>query len=405
MNWLDRRRVVGCRPVCLTTEGADVKLARTLSAIGCAAALAGCHTCWVDRDDVRPMKYGSVRDGLEYGWGWNGYHPQYHYGPPDGIRDHKATKRAAIKAANEALAEQNCGAISRDFEFGFQQAFIDISNGGSGALPVVPPPRYWTAPYRTTWGHNKAREWFSGYEAGASVAKGGALRDAQSVPTSVYRTSDQQVMVGLHGTNFVSQPMSPAPVGWPNAMPYSAPQPMMSPAMTDPRHQPMPSGPASPPVFSMPAPPQTYSMPQGPTWTQPTPNTSDSHLMQRSLGPAPNSQFPQQFAPESVVPAPGNTPTEPGVPGGGWSIPPGPTPTVPPAPPGTGSPLPAPGTTSLPNQFPLLPPWPSNPATAPDASPVTPPPAVPQGNFAPSNPWGQFQGLRGFGFQPEGVSR
>jgi hypothetical protein len=399
-------------------EGVDVKLARTLSAIGCAAALAGCHTCWVDRDDLRPMKYGSVRDALEYGWAWNGYHPKYHCGPPDGIRDHIATKHAAIKAANEALAEQNCGAISRDFEFGFQQAFIDIANGGSGALPAVPPPRYWTAPYRTTWGHNKARDWFSGYEAGASVAKGGALRDAQSVPTSVYRNIDQQVLVGLNGTSFVSQPMSSANVGWPNAMPYSSTQPMMSPAMTFPAYQSTPNVPSVSPMHSMPVPPQPYFLPQGPTWTQP-PNSSDTHLMQPYLGPAPSPSLPHQIAPDSVVPGPGNAPNVQDAPGGGWSISPGSTQGIPPNPSGVGSPIPAhgapllPGAASSATAFPnstsrpptLSPPLPPSPMAAPSASPTAPAPVVPQGSFAPSNPWGQFQGLRGFGFQPEGVSR
>ena len=118
-------------------EGADVKLARMLSAIGIMAALAGCKTCWIDRDDERPMKYGSVRDCLDYGWWGECFHPHYHCGPPDGIRDHVFVKKAAVKAANRALSEQDCGETSRDFRFGFQQAYIDISNGGSGALPAV----------------------------------------------------------------------------------------------------------------------------------------------------------------------------------------------------------------------------------------------------------------------------
>ncbi len=182
----------------------------TALATGCAMTLTGCHTSWIDRFDVRPMKYGSLSDHQDYAWSGprRGYRPCYHYGAPDGCRDRMSVQFAAVAGANQELAEQIAGKVSSDFEFGFQQAFIDIANGGSGALPTVPPPRYWTAPYRTSWGHDKARDWFAGYQAGANSAKCGALEEAQAAPTTTVPRYDLPATTQTNGGNFSAAPIA-----------------------------------------------------------------------------------------------------------------------------------------------------------------------------------------------------
>ncbi len=261
-------------------EGADVKRATLLLAIGCAAALTGCRACWIDRADERPLTYGSLHDKLSYSVdGPSEYRPCYHGGPVDGLRDWKAVRHAAISSANQTLSEQFYDEISRDFKYGFQQAFIDVGNGGNGALPAIPPSRYWSAPYRTTWGHTKARHWFEGYQAGASTAKCCAMREAQTIATSAYRTNDQRTAIGFDGA---ASPVSPITSSWPSHVsaslipmsapmsgwnqgggwnpyssnPYSNPYPMMSPP--NPSNSPNPPGnPAGVVAPSLPPAPQS----------------------------------------------------------------------------------------------------------------------------------------------------
>ena len=282
---------------------------RTLLAIltGCMMTFTGCHSSWQDRVDSRPMKYGSFSDKCAY---WNdgpcdGYRPWYHCGSPDGIRDRKAVQHASISGANQALSEQFNGDVSRDFKFGFQQAFLDIANGGSGALPAVPPPRYWTAPYRTTWGHNKAFDWFEGYEAGANAAKCCSLREAQSVPTSVYRGSGNQVSVGLDGGGVapIAPSMTAPPMnGWsqPSMSPYSP-----SPYQTNPwpqAPQPQSGYPASSPAMNV--------MPNGgwPSYPNSIMNPP-SPVGPPVMSPAPLSRAPSSSSGHSITPGVPDSPS------------------------------------------------------------------------------------------------
>jgi hypothetical protein len=376
-----------------------------LSAIGILAALAGCKTCWIDRDDERPMKYGSARDCLDYGWWGECFHPKYHCGPPDGIRDHLSVKKAAVKAANRALSEQNCGATSRDFRYGFQQAYMDVANGGNGTLPAVPPARYWAAPYRTTWGHNKAREWFSGYEAGASAAKCCMPADTISVPTSVYRDSDHRLAVGLDGGSSGAAPIVSANFGGfaGGAMPQASPM-VGSPYPTMPyssgRYWMSPSGAMPVPAMNQPVP--FNGSPLG--------------------GSAGINAAPPMMPPPAI-----NAPYSDGPPGGGWLSGPSPTWSPPnyPAPYGSGPTYSVPPSPSVvpnfaPSPVPSIPtpgstdgggysiPVPNgvvNPPVTPMDGQRLQLPSAPQRAISPSDPWGPFRGLNGFGFKPEGASR
>ncbi len=356
-RWISRGRFRHRRAARGDGEGVDVKLARMLSAIGVLLTLAGCRTCWVDRDEDRPMKYGSARDCVSYGWWGECFHPHYHCGPPDGIRDHVSVKKAAVKAANHSLSEQDGGGVSRDFKFGYQQAYIDIANGGSGALPAIPPARYWAAPYRTTWGHNKARDWFTGYEAGACSAKCCMPANTLSVPTSVYRDCDNRLASGLDGQSFGAAPIVNANYG---GAAYS-PTPMM---------------------------PSPYSLnPYGSAMSPPMMNGQVPFGYSPSMSPSPPMMNPPAMS----------GPYSQGVPGGGWSsgpnsaLPSSPAPPPPiSAPAGGGHSIPIPGQGVV------------NPPVVPMSSQSL---APPQRGYSANNPWGRVSGTSGVGFKPEGASR
>ncbi len=382
---------------------------RTLLAIltGCMMSLTGCQASWQDRVDSRPMKYGSFSDKFAYWTGGpcDGYRPAYHCGSPDGLFDRKAVHHASISSANQALDEQFTDGVSRDFRYGFQQAFLDIANGGSGALPAVPPPRYWTAAYRTTWGHNKARDWFEGYEAGANAAKCSALREAQSVPTAAYRGPDNQVSIGLNGggSSFGSAPPNSAPMaapasGWnPQSMspypvsPYSASPHSMSPYSTNP----YPISPYSASPYSA-SPYQAAPNPY-PTPTQPPVN--------------PWPQMQPQMPPQSGYPASGPM-MSPSGPMMNQSVPPM-------------SPMANPqfsGSDALSGRISPTSPWSSLSPSSDGHSvapgvPYSPAPPSPSPNMVPansappssalptSNPWSRFSGFGPSGFRSEGASR
>lgn len=84
--------------------------------------------------------------------------------------DASHTSHAARKLAAAELHEMDPACATCDFRRGFEQAYIDVSQGASGAVPALPPPSYWKAKSRTPAGHQRAQEWFAGYAAGASRA-------------------------------------------------------------------------------------------------------------------------------------------------------------------------------------------------------------------------------------------
>lgn len=74
--------------------------------------------------------------------------------------------------------------LSCHFCTGFEQAYIDIARGGTGALPPLPPARYWHACYRTEEGFGRADEWFEGYRIGASWAEAEGMKQFNHIPVS-----------------------------------------------------------------------------------------------------------------------------------------------------------------------------------------------------------------------------
>lgn len=102
--------------------------------------------------------------------------------------DLHATEKAARKCAAHALHElkKQCGQKApADYASGFEQAFVDISHGGTGVTPPVPPSLYWNAHYRTPEGRQAAEMWFVGYEDGvASAQRYGIFQNRQIAVSS-----------------------------------------------------------------------------------------------------------------------------------------------------------------------------------------------------------------------------
>ena len=88
--------------------------------------------------------------------------------------DEQLTNSAARTAARRELKrmEKACGRSPSDhFASGFEEAFVDVARGGSGAVPAIPPPRYWGVRNRSVAGNARAQSWFDGYAAGAEHAR------------------------------------------------------------------------------------------------------------------------------------------------------------------------------------------------------------------------------------------
>ncbi len=99
----------------------------------------------------------------------------------DSITAHKA--RMAARECLKAISHQQHCSFSDDYVFGFEQAFVDIAQGGWGLTPAVPPRRYWGLCHRTGYGKSEACEWFDGYSAGAERARA-VLGDEAVIATS-----------------------------------------------------------------------------------------------------------------------------------------------------------------------------------------------------------------------------
>lgn len=97
----------------------------------------------------------------------HGRHSRYK-ATPDNIY---TRSEARLKAQCELHKERRGHCLTCDYRLGYEQAFVDVSLGGCGDVPALPPANYWKNCARSPEGHQKAQQWFSGYAAGAVRAK------------------------------------------------------------------------------------------------------------------------------------------------------------------------------------------------------------------------------------------
>lgn len=95
-----------------------------------------------------------------------GRHPKY-----STILDTLITRKEArhlARAELRCLDDNEC--LNCDYKLGFEQAYVDVAQGASGAVPALPPANYWRSWNRTAEGHARAQNWFAGYAAGSARA-------------------------------------------------------------------------------------------------------------------------------------------------------------------------------------------------------------------------------------------
>ena len=189
--------------------------------------------------------------------------------------DEKALESKLRDCASEALSviEDVTGQeFNEDFEYGFVQAFVDLSQNRKGITPAVPPPRYWNAYYRAPQGHQHVYDWYAGYELGTQEAFRAGIHTWTEVVSlaALYGMSGP----GCIPANYVHAAAPPAM----NAQqPVAAPRPVMLPQTVIPQQVvAMPQPAAARQVLTMPAPvivrqppmpqpvvvPQTFVVPQ-----------------------------------------------------------------------------------------------------------------------------------------------
>lgn len=205
--------------------------------------------------------------------------------------DEKVTTMTAKKCAGRALLSQQwrmMKLLPKDYKRGFVQAFIDVGNGGDGAVPPIPPARYWNAPYRTARGQKVIQWWFDGYRAGAAMA-------AVELQPLRRITASYDWSVGVPNEPFAATSglgMSGCPTG--NCMPpgVQQPYPPMSPGV-----RPIPPGFGGGQVLPTPHRPPMQAAPQPAPQPYPPAQLPIEPLPQPKPGYSPFGSLPSEFAP------------------------------------------------------------------------------------------------------------
>lgn len=96
--------------------------------------------------------------------------------PLGGYRNHVWANRAYN------LRYRDC---DRQFESHFKQGFCDgytdVSNGGDGYVPAVPPEEYWSYQYQSSEGAKCVNTWFKAYPLGVKAAREDGAGNFQKV--------------------------------------------------------------------------------------------------------------------------------------------------------------------------------------------------------------------------------
>lgn len=167
----------------------------SLSQIGCVSthcASGGCATSWSQYPGGSPCcgtenscgadcATGDYGSNCEDGRGCPSCQPSkltaphHHY---KGWCDELVSKHTAHGCAAKALKDVDRACRdSCHFRAGFTQAFEDLALGGRPVLPAAPPPKYWSAYYRSCRGRPAVSEWYAGYAQGLSAADAVGVTD------------------------------------------------------------------------------------------------------------------------------------------------------------------------------------------------------------------------------------
>lgn len=181
---------------------------------GCrSAGMGGSQCATEDCQTTTPAPWYSVKGKAGHGCGvWCGHCGRCYSSLYNRHFDSKHATHRALKMAQADLHQMHPSCKSCHFRRGYEQAYIDVALGGSGAVPALPPPSYWKTSARSPDGHQQAQEWFAGYAAGAgsAVARFGGYNRVASSGVPGY----EQIMYSPGTTGGMPQT---------HAMPYYGP--------------------------------------------------------------------------------------------------------------------------------------------------------------------------------------
>lgn len=100
-----------------------------------------------------------------------------------------ATERQARMAWLACKANLNEFERTADCADGFKAGYVDVTRGGDGACPVVPPPCYWEAKFQTPEGKVRLDRWYAGFAMGAATALQCHTHRNHNVPSRFCMTS------------------------------------------------------------------------------------------------------------------------------------------------------------------------------------------------------------------------
>jgi hypothetical protein len=98
--------------------------------------------------------------------------------------DNHITEHTAQKCAFRAYGDykRTCGRPpSHHFKCGFIAAYEDLALNRKPIPPIIPPPKYWNAFYRSCAGEVYVDDWFAGYDAGLEMGLNSGVSKFQTI--------------------------------------------------------------------------------------------------------------------------------------------------------------------------------------------------------------------------------
>ena len=93
------------------------------------------------------------------------------------------TKMRAHAAYRSTTCPPSCAALARHYERGWMEGYIDVSKGGEGCAPPLPPEQYWSFKYQCAEGHAAIQTWYRGFQDGAHAAFADGAQQYNYIPS------------------------------------------------------------------------------------------------------------------------------------------------------------------------------------------------------------------------------
>jgi hypothetical protein len=91
--------------------------------------------------------------------------------------------RRAASAWKATYPRPDRRSFSSDYEHGWKSGYFDVSTGGCGEPPVIPPNKYWSTRYQSDSGQAAVEDWYTGFQDGAIAAEGDGSGAFHWIPT------------------------------------------------------------------------------------------------------------------------------------------------------------------------------------------------------------------------------